>query len=228
MNKVPITSVQVRQYQNLQDCYEVGPYYYYLKDHLGTGSFGEVYIARKEQDDQLYAIKIISKEKCAGNPEFAQQLMNEARNMLEMQSEYVIKFFEAMQSTTCYYLVTEYIRNSYELQLWINNVDRIQEGDAMYVFYQIMKGVRDLQKKGITHRDLKPENILYIPQKRSIKIIDLGVAKKFNLEEFNNKNLQSRIGTQLYNTPQHILNLDAIRNNMIDMWSLGIILYQLL
>jgi len=79
-----------------------------------------------------------------------------------------------------------------------------------------------LHEKNICHRDLKPENILYeSPEENSIiKVIDFGLSKKVE-----GVSLNSMIGTPFYMAPEVI---DGTYDLACDMWSIGVITFQLL
>jgi len=53
----------------------------------------------------------------------------------------------------------------------------MSEDESLFIFYQMVRGLCFLHKKGICHRDLKPENVMYQPSTKTIKIIDFGFAK---------------------------------------------------
>lgn len=77
----------------------------------------------------------------------------------------------------------------------------------------------------VTHRDLKPENILLVsdtPTDLNIRIADLGFAQKFDPE----KGLNLVLGTPLYMAPELVRRQRY--DEKVDVWSLGIIVYQLL
>lgn len=79
--------------------------------------------------------------------------------------------------------------------------------------------------QNITHRDLKPENILLVSEKTDnldLKIADLGFCQKFETE----KGMDLCLGTPLYMAPE-LVNKERY-SEKVDVWSLGIITYQLL
>lgn len=79
----------------------------------------------------------------------------------------------------------------------------------------------------MTHRDLKPENILLVSKDLDnfdVKISDLGFAQEFNREEGESMTLV--LGSPLYMAPELVSNKPY--NEKVDVWSLGVITYQLL
>lgn len=88
-----------------------------------------------------------------------------------------------------------------------------------------MRGLNYMHKQNITHRDMKPENILLVSKdidNFDIKIADLGFAQEFDRE----KGLELVLGTPLYMAPELVLHEKY--SEKVDVWSLGVITYQLL
>lgn len=88
-----------------------------------------------------------------------------------------------------------------------------------------MLGLNYMHLQSITHRDMKPENILLVKEDDDcfdIKIADLGFAQKFEKD----KGLDLVLGTPLYMAPE-LVKHDRY-SEKVDVWSLGVIVYQLL
>jgi serine/threonine protein kinase len=90
-----------------------------------------------------------------------------------------------------------------------------------------MLGINYLHLQCVTHRDLKPENILLVSKdidNFDVKISDLGFAQEFNKEEGESMTLV--LGSPLYMSPELVSNKPYTEK--VDVWSLGVITYQLL
>ena len=88
-----------------------------------------------------------------------------------------------------------------------------------------MLGLNYMHLQNVTHRDMKPENILLVSNKMDdfrVKIADLGFAQEFDRE----KGLDLVLGTPLYMAPELVLHQKYTEK--VDVWSLGVIVYQLL
>jgi serine/threonine protein kinase len=104
-----------------------------------------------------------------------------------------------------------------------NNFDRyFPENYIWYVFAQICEGVKCMHEIGIVHRDLKPMNIFCSPDYLHFKVGDLGVSRQVSEDTLM---LQTHTGTPLYISPELLEN--KLYNERTDIWSLGVILYEL-
>lgn len=101
-----------------------------------------------------------------------------------------------------------------------NKAGYYEEDEAHRIFIQIVNGMNELVKLRIVHRDLKPANILYT--KGVFKLADFGLAKYVQNED---QLLKTRVGTPFYMAPQILLNEKY--TSKCDIWSLGVIFYQL-
>ena len=91
----------------------------------------------------------------------------------------------------------------------------------LHFFYKIVRAIKHLHKKGIVHRDLKPENIL-ITKNFSPKLSDFGTSTHFR----NSQAGKTFCGTYEYMAPEVFLRKK--QTSKVDVWSLGVMLYELL
>lgn len=98
----------------------------------------------------------------------------------------------------------------------------LMRGTAYNFFVQMVKGYHHMRQKGYIHRDLKPANLLL--RKNTIKIADFGFSKV----SLNNSPIKERfnVGSPLYMSPEALK--DNIYSEKSDIWSLGIILFEML
>lgn len=89
---------------------------------------------------------------------------------------------------------------------------------------QLLETLSYLQRKEICHRDIKIENILYDQEKKSIKLIDFGVCKKFK-KRGELLDMLTITGTFYYRAPEMFLG--GGYREKVDVWAAGILLYKL-
>jgi serine/threonine protein kinase len=136
----------------------------------------------------------------------------------------IVRIVELIEDDENYYIVSEVLKGG-ELFKRIIEAKCFTEQQASIIVKQIMEGLNYMHQQMVTHRDLKPENILLVsndPYDLSIRIADLGFAQKFEKD----KSMNLVLGTPLYMSPELIRRQQY--NEKVDVWSLGVIVYQLL
>jgi serine/threonine protein kinase len=129
-----------------------------------------------------------------------------------------MKFYEDFEEYDSKFLVCEFC-NGGTLEKYIEKNKKLSVDEALEIIYQISIGISFLHKNGMTHRDLKGDNILIHNGK--YKIGDFGFSH-------DQKLMGSTLGTPLYMAPEIVDTNDSPYNNKVDVWALGIILYNML
>lgn len=133
---------------------------------------------------------------------------------------YIIKFIDALQENNLVYFMLEYAGNG-SLFFYINAREGVPENLALRFIYQAALGLQHMHQKNIIHRDVKPENIL-LDDGFNVKLCDFGWSCQNNDDEYR----KSICGTYEYMSPEIVY--DSKHNNKVDVWCLGILLYELL
>jgi serine/threonine-protein kinase ULK/ATG1 len=200
----------------------IGNYVYYVPC-IGKGSFSKVFIGHHIQDDKLVAIKRIN---TSSIKKMSLTRINSEITLLQRLNHInIVKFIEAFSDVANnIYIVTEYC-NFGNLELYTKRV-KLDNEKIKYYMSQIRDGMKYLIDNYILHRDIKPQNFLLHKEEDKIilKIADFGFAKHFeHLDENSMGN--TLCGTPMYLAPEVIK--DKKYNLLTDLWSLGIILYEL-
>ena len=215
---------------------------------IGKGAFGEVYLTSKKGSSIQYATKTIKKRIYAKNKKAKIYLENELALLKEINHPNIVKLIEIQETSDYYHIITEYcnggdLSSSLEKYQEKNN-KAFSEEIVQHIMRQLLSAINYLHEKKIFHRDLKTENILIHYDNEDdrlnnniingkIKLIDFGFARHFG--EGENDIGKSALGTPLYMDPGIIQKFNQLDNykdytydEKVDIWSLGIICYELL
>jgi len=119
------------------------------------------------------------------------------------------------------YILLEHAGNG-NLYFYIHSREGLPEKLALRFFYQTALAVKHLHDRNIIHRDIKPENILF-DENFNIKLCDLG----WSVEHKEEDNMRETIcGTYEYMSPEIVLKRK--HDSKVDIWCLGILLYEML
>jgi serine/threonine protein kinase len=187
---------------------------------LGKGTFGNVFLSKNTEDGKFYSIKQVSKNKLAQD---GSDLVfeNELQIHPRLNHEHIIKFFNYYETEDSYYLILEYAsKGSLFDLLRSTNCTGIPEKEAFKYFIQITSAVFFLHENKLIHRDIKPENIL-LDENNKAKLSDFGWCVQLTLENRN-----SFCGTYEYMAPEMIS--ETPYNFSVDIWALGVLLFELL
>lgn len=193
---------------------------------LGKGSFSEVFLGRyigddeKLQYDTPVAIKIIKTTNITTN---ARKIINDEIEIMKLIKKEphpnIVDCYDVYQDSSKVCIIMEYC-DSGSLKNIIKKP--IKEKYIQFYFSQLANGLKYLSIKNIVHRDIKPRNILLTNNRRVLKIADFGFAKKIE-----GISLYDTIcGSPLYMAPE-MIRQDKY-NTQTDLWSIGMILYEML
>ena len=191
---------------------------YDLKETLGKGAFGKVYLGVAKKTGEKFAIKNLNKNKITSREDI-DRVHREISIVKKFNHTNVIKTFEISETMNSFFIVMEYCHNG-ELFDYIVKHQKLGEEEAAYFFYQLIEGLEYIHSLGITHRDIKPENLL-LAKGNVLKIIDFGLSNYFrgNL-------LSTPCGSPCYASPEMVKG-DKYNGFKIDVWSTGIVLFAL-
>ena len=217
-----------------------------IKNKIGKGAYGDVFLGKDLLNNNLYAIKKISKKSLI-KPDTKKYFNNEINIIKNLKNHpNIVKFINIKETITNFYIIFEYLNGGdldNFLKKYINKYNKpIPEKIVKYIIKNVLKGLNSLNSQNIIHRDIKLSNILINYLNNSdlinenilnaeIKIIDFGFAKYLKQDEFTN----SIIGTPFYMDPKilhgYLLEKNEkkyLYNMKVDIWSIGIMTYYLL
>ena len=186
---------------------------------LGSGTFGQVYLMKYQLDNKFYAIKHMKKDNLINNLGTLSVVYREINLHSRLTHDNIIKLHSYVETKTAFDLIMEYA-NSGSLFTYIKHNKGFNEDVAFEFFIQVCNAIYFLHKYGLIHRDLKPENILLIDNKK-VKLCDFGWCV-----EKGERSRSTYCGTFEYMAPEMVGRVHYGKS--IDIWSLGILLYELI
>lgn len=197
--------------------FQVGDYII-LKKKIGRGAFSTIYKGYNKYTRKTVAVKEISLETVN---KYEKSLRRETEIMKKLNHPNIVKLYETIidDETENVYLIMEYFARG-DFYKFLNKRP-LKEKYALKYLRQIADGMEYLLNNKIVHRDMKPQNIL-MTQTGTIKITDFGFARYFD----NDLLIQTICGSPLYMAPE--IMKEKKYNYKSDLWSIGIIFYQML
>ncbi|WIA21240.1 hypothetical protein OEZ85_000481 [Tetradesmus obliquus] len=190
---------------------------YHVIDLVGEGSFGKVYKGRRRCTGQITAMKFIVKH--GKSEKDIRNLRQEIEILRQLRHENIIQMLDAFETKTDFCVVTEFAQG--ELFEILEDDQCLPEEVVQSIAKQLVRALHYLHSNRIIHRDMKPQNIL-IGSGGTVKLCDFGFARAMSC---NTMVLTSIKGTPLYMAPE--LVQEQPYNHTVDLWSLGVILYEL-
>ena len=189
---------------------------------ISKGAYGSVFLSRKINTNDLFAIKIMKKDEMVSK-NMVNHVLAERKVLSVLQSDFIVKMFFAFQSQNHLYLVMEYL-NGGDLSSLLVNLNCFSLQMTLHYTSEIALALEYLHLQGIVHRDIKPDNIL-VDQQGHLKLTDFGLSSvdvqqlKRKKSVLLRKKPISIVGTPDYLAPELILGLS--NDKSVDYWALG-------
>ena len=197
---------------------------YVVSGVIGQGGMGIVLAGRHLELGEKVAIKFLHRE----HSSFADRFFREARAAARIRSEHVVRIFDVGRLTSGEpYIVMEYLEGE-DLDTRVERRGRLDIQFVADTLLDVCQALAEAHASGIVHRDLKPANIFLAktPGRDSlVKLLDFGVAKV--PDAGNITKTASMLGSPIYMSPEQLMATRDV-DNRSDIWSLGVILYELL
>jgi cGMP-dependent protein kinase len=184
---------------------------------LGGGMFGKVFMTLHRTKRVLYALKVVEKARVVRLDTW-KALLHERDILLQMNHILVMKLVKTMKDTKYVYFLMECVlgRDLFDV---IRDMGLFSYKEAVFYGACILLILEYFQQKKVVYRDLKPENIM-VDEDGYPKLIDFGTAKILEGRTF------TVVGTPHYMAPEMITGNGY--NNSVDLWSLGVIMFEML
>ena len=216
---------------------------YRLEKLIGKGGMGRVYLATQFPLNRAVAVKILNPEFQRKDPQFVRRFFLEAATAARLSHPNTITVFDYGETDRKeLYIAMEYLKGR-PLSRALATEGPFTGDRTMHISLQIVRALREAHTKGIIHRDLKPGNIMLLEEGDDTdfaKVLDFGLVKLFRLEgdqgslDLLTPSQQGDdltragmfLGSPKYMSPEQIQAADL--DPRTDIYSLGIIMYQML
>jgi serine/threonine protein kinase/Flp pilus assembly protein TadD len=198
--------------------------HYKILEKLGEGGMGVVYKAQDLKLDRPVAIKFLPAH-LSSSEMTKERFVQEARAAAALNHPNILGVYEINEENGNLFFVMEYVEGK-TLKQHITSLKTgtgIPVSQAIEWTAQIAQGLRAAHEKSIVHRDIKPENIM-LTRDGTLKIMDFGIAKLKSGSGLTKTG--TSLGTLSYMSPEQAQGVAA--DHRSDLWSLGVVLYEIL
>ena len=197
---------------------------------IGEGGMGIVYAAEQLQPKRTVALKLIKPG--MDTKDVLARFDAERQALAVMEHPNIAKVIDAGSAVAGRpFFVMEYVKGVHITEYCDDK--KLTPSERLNLFRVVCDAVQHAHQKGIIHRDIKPSNVLVevIDGKASAKVIDFGLAKALGFR-LTDKTLLSEqgktVGTLLYSSPEQAAGRVFEVDTRSDIYSLGVLLYELL
>jgi serine/threonine protein kinase len=203
---------------------------YLILEKIGGGGMGTVYRARqREPVKREVALKLIKHG--TDTPTVVRRFEAERQALALMDHPNIAKVYDGGTTANGQPFFVMELVNGVPITTYCDG-NRLAPGERLELFVQVCRAVQHAHQKGVIHRDLKPGNILVtaVDGRPTPKVIDFGVAKAIDqpLAEESLNDWGAIVGTPAYMSPEQTTPGAADVDTRTDVYSLGVVLYELL
>ncbi|MEL6308845.1 MAG: protein kinase, partial [Chloroflexota bacterium] len=195
---------------------------YEIGNRVGSGGYGEVYLATQLSVDRDVAVKVILPQ-YASDPKFVADFETEAKLVAQLENKYIVPLIDYWQGDNGVFLVMRYVRGG-SLKDMLEKQGALSLSHTLRLLEQVAEALAVAHEAGVVHRDLKPANIL-IDQRGNAYLTDFGIAKQIadNTDQVTSDTVR---GTLAYMSPEQIFGQTV--SQQTDIYALGVMLYEML
>jgi len=201
--------------------------HYFIKEQIGAGGMGVVFLAHDERLERDVAIKVLPPSTFS-DPVVRKRFRKEAITLSKLNHPNIATIFDFNEENETCFLVTEYISGPSVDTMLVAGA--LPESQIISLGLQLADALIAAHDKGVVHCDLKPENLRLTPDGR-LKVLDFGIARLMHTATDENQATMTMTqtneirGTLPYMAPEQLLGESP--DARTDIWATGAVLYQL-
>lgn len=194
---------------------------YEIEEKIGAGGMAIVYRAKDTLLNRTVAIKVL-REQFVSDEGFIRRFRREAQSAASLSHHNIVSIYDVGKDGDSDYIVMEYVKG-FTLKEVIRSQAPVSPERAIFIVRQIGEALAHAHANNIIHRDIKPQNILVTMDGRA-KVTDFGIARAASSASLTHTG--DIVGSVHYLSPEQARGVQI--NEQSDLYSLGIILYELL
>ncbi len=194
---------------------------YQILGELGRGNMGVVYKAHDPQIHRTIALKALREDRVTSS-EFVRRFLKEAMAVGRLSHPGIVTVYDVGQDHGTVYIAMEFLQGTPLDELMATRQFTLAE--IVSIGIQTAQALQYAHQHGIIHRDIKPPNIIYSPE-GAIRVTDFGIARVEDPDGQTMTQIGEILGTPRYMSPEQVMGQEL--DGRSDLYSLGVILYQL-
>jgi len=198
---------------------------YQVEKELGKGAMGIVYLGRDPKISRVVAIKTMALAQEFEDDELVEvkeRFFREAETAGRLSHPNIVTIFDAGEEHDLAYIAMEFLKGS-DLSANTKKDNLLDIKTVISIVSRSAEGLAFAHAQNVVHRDIKPANLMYEPESDSLKITDFGIAR---ITDSSKTKTGMVLGTPSYMSPEQLAGKKV--DGRSDLFSLGVMLYQLL
>jgi serine/threonine-protein kinase len=199
-----------------------------IVDEIGRGGMGIVYLAVRETDSAVVALKTITPATVA-EPADVERFLREAAILRELDHPHIVAFRDIGRSNQLLYFAMDYVAGCDASRLLQDHPGPLSIARVVRLVCQLLDALEYAHARGFIHRDIKPANLLVTRETpETVKLTDFGLARTYQTSRLSGLTLMGDVGGTIpYMAPEQITNYRDSKPP-VDQYAAAATLYHLL